>query len=104
LRDLTRCRKVQIEERTREIQRLEKVLREAGFKLSSVASQVLGISGRVILEALIDGTANPEVLAEVARGRLRSKIRGEPLMTISGRNATHPKLRLMVAAGLESQV
>jgi transposase len=104
LRDLTRCRKVQIEERTREIQRLEKVLQEAGFKLSSVASQVLGISGRVILEALIDGTANPEVLAEVARGRLCSKIRGEPLMTISGRNSTHPKLRLMVAAGLESQV
>jgi transposase len=69
LRDLTRCRKVQIEERTREIQRLEKVLQEAGFKLSIVASQVLGISGRVMLEALIDGTADPEVLAQVARGR-----------------------------------
>ena len=89
MRDLTRCRKVQIEERTREIQRLEKDLQEAGFKLSSVASQVLGISGRVMLEALIDGTADPEVLAELARGRLRSKIPGGPLMTISGRNATH---------------
>jgi transposase len=74
LRNLTRYRKVQIEERTREIQRLEKVLQEAGIKLSSVASRVLGVSGRVMLEALIDGTTNPEVLAELARGRLRSKI------------------------------
>jgi transposase len=74
LRNLTRYRKVQIEERTREIQRLEKVLQEAAIKLSSVASQVLGISGRVMLEALISGTTDPEVLAELARGRLRSKI------------------------------
>jgi transposase len=74
LRNLTRYRKVQIEERTREIQRLEKVLQEAGIKLSSVATQVLGVSGRVMLEALIGGTTDPQVLAELARGRLRSKI------------------------------
>ncbi len=74
LRNLTRYRKVQIEERTREVQRLEKVLQEAGIKLSSVATRVLGVSGRVMLEALIGGTADPEVLAELARGRLRSKI------------------------------
>ena len=65
---------MQIEERTREIQRLEKVLQEAGIKLSSVASRVLGVSGRVMLEALIGGITDPEVLAELARGRLRSKI------------------------------
>ncbi len=74
LRNLTRYRKVQIEERTREIQRLEKILQEAGIKLSSVATRVLGVSGRVMLEALIGGTTDPEVLAELARGRLRSKI------------------------------
>ncbi len=74
LRNLTRYRKVQIEERTRELQRLEKVLQEAGIKLSSVATRVLGVSGRAMLEALISGTTDPEVLAELARGRLRSKI------------------------------
>src|SRR3954454_13979818 len=74
LRDLTRYCKVQIEERTREVQRLEKVLQEAGIKLSSVATRVLGVSGRAMLEALIGGTTDPEVLAELARGRLRSKI------------------------------
>jgi transposase len=74
LRNLTRYRKVQIEERTREIQRLEKVLQEAGIKLSSVATRVLGVSGRAMLEALISGTTDPEVLAELAHGRLRSKI------------------------------
>src|SRR5918995_2591367 len=74
LRNLTRYRKVQIEERTREVQRLEKVLQEAGIKLSSVATRVLGVSGRAMLEALIGGTTDPEVLAELARGRLRSKI------------------------------
>jgi len=74
LRNLTRYPKVQIEERTREVQRLEKVLQEAGIKLSCVATRVLGVSGRAMLEALIEGTTDPEVLAELARGRLRSKI------------------------------
>jgi transposase len=74
LRDLTRYRKAQIEERTREAQRLEKVLQDAGIKLSSVASDVLGVSGRAMLEALVRGTHNPELLAELARGRLRQKL------------------------------
>jgi transposase len=74
LRNLTRYRKVQTEERTREVQRLEKVLQEAGIKLSSVATRVLGVSGRAMLDALISGTTDPEVLSELARGRLRSKI------------------------------
>lgn len=74
LRDLVRYRKTQIEERTREVQRLEKTLQDAGIKLSSVASKVLGVSGRRMLEALISGTHDPEVLAELAKGRLRSKI------------------------------
>ena len=74
LRNLTRYRKAQIEERTREVQRLEKVLQDAGIKLSSVATRVLGASGRAMLDALVDGTTDPEVLAELARGRLRSKL------------------------------
>jgi transposase len=74
LRNLTRYRKALIEGRTEEVQRLEKVLQEAGIKLSSVASRVLGASGRAIIEALVSGTTDPEVLAELAKGRLRKKI------------------------------
>jgi transposase len=73
LRDLTRYRKRQIEERTREVQRLEKVLQDAGIKLSSVATRVLGASGRAMLDALVNGTTDPEVLADLAKGRLRKK-------------------------------
>jgi transposase len=50
------------------------VLQEAGIKLSSVASRVLGASGRAMIEALVSGTTDPEVLAESAEGRLRKKI------------------------------
>lgn len=74
LRELTRYRKAQIEERTREAQRLDKVLQDAGVKLSSVVSDIMGKSARDMLEALVHGTRDPEVLAELARGRLRSKI------------------------------
>jgi transposase len=74
LRDLTRYRKAQIEERTREAQRLEKVLQDAGIKLSSVASDVLGASGRAMLEALVRGTHDPELLAALAKGKLRQKL------------------------------
>jgi transposase len=74
LRDLTRYRKKQIEERAREVNRLYKVLEESGLKLASVASDVMGRSGRLMLEALLSGTTDPTVLAELARGRLRAKI------------------------------
>ncbi len=74
LRDLTRYRKALIQERTREAQRLHKVLEDAGIKLACVASDVLGVSGRAMLEALIGGTTDPEVLAELARGQLRKKL------------------------------
>lgn len=74
LRDLTRYRKAQVEERGREAQRLDKVLQDAGVKLSSVATDILGKSGRDMLEALVSGTRDPEVLAELARGRLRVKL------------------------------
>ena len=74
LRDLTRHRRPLIEERTRTIQRLEKVLQDAGIKLTSVASTILGKTGRAILAALLAGEEDPAVLAELAKGRLRPKI------------------------------
>lgn len=74
LRDLTRYRKSVIEERARETQRLHKVLEDAGVKLSSVASSVLTKSGREMIDALTAGERDPEVLAEMAKGRMRSKI------------------------------
>jgi transposase len=74
LRDLTRHGRRLTEERTRTIQRLEKVLQDAGIKLTSVASTILGKTGRAILAALLAGEEDPAVLAELAKGRLRPKI------------------------------
>jgi transposase len=65
LRTLTRYRKTQIAERQREANRLHKVLQDAGIKLSSVASDVLGVSGRAMVEALVAGTRDPTVLADL---------------------------------------
>lgn len=73
LRDLTRYRKTVIDMKVAETQRLEKVLQDAGIKLSSVASKVLTVSGRAMIEALIAGQREPIVLAEMAKGRMRSK-------------------------------
>jgi len=73
-RGLTRLRTRQVEERTRTIQRLEKVLQDAGIKLTSVASGVYSVSARAMLEALLGGTSDPQALAELARGRMRAKI------------------------------
>ena len=88
LRDLTRYRKALLAERTREVQRLHKVLEDAGIKLASVASDPLGVSGRAMLEALVSGTHDPQVLAELARGRLRAKL---PALreALEGRFGTH---------------
>jgi transposase len=74
LRDLTRLRSTQVQERTRVIERLEKVLQDAGIKLTSVASRVYSASARAMLEALLGGVTDPFVLAELAKGRLRKKI------------------------------
>ena len=74
LRELTRYRKTQIDVRVAEIQRLEKVLQDAGIKLTSVASKVLTQSGRAMIEALIAGEQDPAVLAALAKGKMRPKI------------------------------
>lgn len=97
-RDLTRYRKSVIEERGRETQRLHKVLEDAGVKLSSVASSVLTKSGREMIDALIAGQRDPAVLAEMAKGRMRTKI-PELKDALAGRfNAHHALLcRAMLA-------
>ena len=88
LRDLTRARTAITRERGREVQRLEKLLEDAGIKLSAVASDIMGVSGRAMLEALIAGQHNPAVLADLAKRRLRSKI---PALTeaLTGRFTEH---------------
>ena len=91
LRDLVRYRKAKIQERGREVQRVEKTLQDAGIKLSSVASEVLGKSARLMLDALISGTNDPEILAELAKGTLRKKI---PALreALQGRFSSHHAL------------
>ena len=70
LRDLTRLRKAQVNERARTIQRLEKVLQDAGIKLSSVASTTYSKSARAMLNGLLAGVSDPEQLAELATARI----------------------------------
>ena len=74
LRQLTRYRKTQIAERQREAQRLHKALEDTNIKLDCVASDLLGVSGRLMLDALVAGTTDPDVLADLAKGRLRAKL------------------------------
>jgi transposase len=88
LRDLTRARTMMTRERGREIQRLEKLLEDAGIKLSSVASDISGVSGRLMLQALIDGQRDPAALADLAKRRLRAKI-PELTEALTGRFGEH---------------
>lgn len=88
LRDLTRTRTTIVRERAREIQRLEKLLEDAGIKLSSVASDISGVSGRAMLEALIAGQRDPGQLADLAKRRMRSKI-PELTEALTGRFGEH---------------
>jgi transposase len=74
LRDLTRYRKQQIAERTQEINRLHRILQDAGVKLATVVSDVMGVSGRAMLQALVAGSTDADALAELAHGRLRQKL------------------------------
>ncbi|WP_308258168.1 IS110 family transposase [Pseudonocardia lacus] len=74
LRDLTRYRADVVEARTAEKQRVEKLLEDAQIKLSVVASDIFGVSGREMMAALIAGQHDPQILAQMARGRMRGKI------------------------------
>jgi transposase len=91
LRDLTRYRKRLVQAHTSECQRIHKTLEDAGIKLDSVASDVLGVSGRAMLAALVAGERDPDVLAELAKGRLRRKI-PELCQALRGRFRDHHAL------------
>ena len=107
LRNLTRYRKAQIQERQREANRLHKTLEDTGIKLDCVATDILGASGRAMLDALVAGTTDPAVLAELAKGKLRAKLRAAGPLRLRARHrrrrdhrphrlpgrADHPALR-----------
>jgi len=88
LRDLTRYRVQQVRDRAQEVNRLCKVLEDAGLKLTTVVTDVMGASGRAMLQALVEGTTDPTVLADLARGKLRKKL---PLLqrALQGRFRPH---------------
>ena len=95
LRDLTRYRKRLVQDRTREAQRVEKVLEDTGIKLSSVASSVLTKSARAMIDALIAGERDPEVLADLAQRRMRAKL-DELTLALRGRFRDHHAVLLRV--------
>ncbi len=74
LRELLRYRTSLVQEETREVNRIQKVLEGANIKLGDVASDVLGASGRAMLEAIVQGVDDPKALADLAKGRLRDKL------------------------------
>jgi transposase len=102
LRDLTRTRTAVVRERGRETQRLEKFLEDSGIKLSSVASDLTGVSGRAMLDALVAGERDPEVLADMAKRRLRSKL-PELAEALTGRFNDHHAFLVKVHLNLIDQ-
>ena len=98
LRDLTRYRTSLVRDRARQVQRLHNTLEDAGIKLSLVATNIMGKSGRSMIQALIDGERDPEVLADLALGRLRSK-NARLIDALTGRFTEHHAwlCRLMLA-------
>ena len=102
LRDLTRMRTTIIRERTREIQRLEKLMEDTGVKLSSVATAMNGVSSRIILDALVAGERDPALLAEMAKGRLRNKI-PELTEALTGRFSEHHAFLVQIQLDLIDQ-
>ena len=93
LRELVRYRRSLIGERSRDANRIQKVLEGANIKLSSVATDVLGASGRQMLWAIAEGEDDPDALAQMAKGRLRDKI---PQLTKALRGVLGPHQRFML--------
>lgn len=93
LRDLTRYRTSLIDERTREVNRLYKLLETTNIKLGSVVSDMRGLSAQAMLKCLLDGTTDPAILAELARGRLRKKL-PELRKALVGRFRPHHRVLL----------
>lgn len=107
LRDLTRTRKQLVREIVQHTQRIQKVLDTANLKVTGVVSDILGVSGRAMLRALIAGESNPERLADLARGQLRAK-RSRLIEAFHGRVTPHQrrllKLHLTLIERLEEAV
>lgn len=93
LRELVRYRRSLIQERAREINRLQKVLEGCNIKLSSVATDIMGTSSRNMLEELVRGNNDPEALAELAQGRLKQK-REQLIKSLRGLMGPHQRLML----------
>jgi transposase len=94
LRELTRHRSNFVRERATVSNRVQKVLESANIKLASVASDVLGVSGRAMLKAIIEGQASPAEMAELSRGRMREK-REQLAKALEGRVKSHHRFILM---------
>ena len=107
LRDLVRYRRKLVESRTAERNRLLKLLETANIKLASVASDVFGVSGMLMLRALVEGRSNPSELASLAKGRLRDK-RDDLTLALEGRVEDHHRfilrLQLRRLDGLQSDL
>ena len=101
LRNLTRYRKAQIAERQREANRLHKLLEDTGIKLDCVATDILGASGRAMLDALVAGTTDPAVLAELAKGKLRAKIPALKEALVGRFDAQHALILSAILAHLD---
>ena len=95
LRDLTRYRRKLVESRTAERNRLLKLLESANIKLASVATDVFGLSGRLMLDALIEAKASLPEMAELAKGRLRNKI-PQLELALEGKLQEHHRFLLQV--------
>ena len=93
LRELLRYRRKLVESQAAERNRLLKLLETANIKLASVASDVFGVSGRAMLKALIEGSASPEAMADLARGLLRRK-RADLILALDGRLEEHHRFLL----------
>ena len=93
LRELLRYRRKLVEGQSAERNRLQKLLETANIKLASVATDVLGVSGRAMLRALIEATASPQEIADLARGRLRRK-RAELVLALQGHVEEHHRVLL----------
>jgi transposase len=93
LRELVRYRRTLIQERAREASRIQKILEGANIKLGSVASNVLGVSGREMLQKIVAGVEDPEELAGLARGRLKDK-REALVRALRGVIGSHQRLLL----------
>ncbi len=100
LRDLTRHRTTLVQERARVINRLQKLLEDANIKLAAVATNVLGLSARVMLDAMLAGVTDPVALADLAQGKLRAK-RAQLEQALTGLVTAHHRFLL---AELLSQI